>query len=402
MASQPTADQNTKPPLFEARVSLLFFAMFVPVGVHVPYFPLWLDLSGFDAAQIAVILAAPQFLRLVTTPYVTSLADRAPDRAYVMIAVIAATLALSAGYFLPPTYVTVLAVSVMLHVFWSPHSPLADSIALSGVRRFGSNYSRMRIWGSIAFLVGNLLGGLVLSRFGPGIIPTVMSLGLIGALVVACFLPRLGRPRRPSPLSAAGMQAAGPSLFNRHFLLLVSAAGIIHSTHSYLFSFGSIYWTSIGISDAAIGVLWASAVVAEVCMFLVFTRVLGHASTSTLLLMAGAAAILRWVLFPLVQPSGTGVSGFLATQALHAVSTALVLLGVQKIIAESVGEERTGAAQGIAFFANGLAFALVTLASGPIYAGLGVHGFFIMAGVAAFGIALVLLAGSAPQRPIGR
>ncbi len=44
-----------------------------------------------------------------------------------------------------------------------------------------------------------------------------------------------------------------------------------------------------------------------------------------------------------------------------------MLIGVQKLIGEDVPEERTGAAQGVAYLANGIAPAAVTLASGPLY-----------------------------------
>ena len=63
----------------------LFAALFVPLGVHLPYFPLWLEANGFDAEQIAIILAAPMFLRVVTTPFLTALADEAKDRANVLM-----------------------------------------------------------------------------------------------------------------------------------------------------------------------------------------------------------------------------------------------------------------------------------------------------------------------------
>lgn len=403
MALPPLSpDQQIKPRFFEGRMSLVYFAIFIPVGVHVPYFPLWLESVGFDAAQIGIILAAPQFVRLLTTHYITSFADRASDRAYIAVAVIAATLLIFAGYFLTPTYWGVLLVSVAIHIFWSPHTPLVDSIALSGVRRFGSNYPSMRIWGSIAFMAGSYACGVILSFTSPAAIPWIIFIGLCGGLAASFFLPRLGRPRQASGLSVSELQTAAPSLLTRNFVLLVAGAGIIHSSHSYLFSFGSIYWTSIGISDSIIGAFWAFAVFAEICMFLVFTRLFGHVRTSTILLIAGTAAITRWIFFPLIWASGVGIAGFFASQALHALSTALILLGVQKLIAESVGEERTGAAQGIAFVANAIAFALVTLASGPIYEGRGVDGFFVMAVVAVIGMLCVAIAGSAPQRAIGR
>jgi PPP family 3-phenylpropionic acid transporter len=90
-------------------------------------------------------------------------------------------------------------------------------------------------------------------------------------------------------------------------------------------------------------------------------------------------------------------------QSLHAVSTGFILLGVQKLIAETIAEERTGAAQGIAFFANGFSMAAATLLSGPLYEVFGVGGFFFMAGFALAGIGLVALAArSAPERRLRR
>ena len=113
--------------------------------------------------------------------------------------------------------------------------------------------------------------------------------------------------------------------------------------------------------------------------------------------------MVRWIAFPLIWPLGLGVPGFFAVQTLHALSTALILLGVQKLIADTVAEERTGAAQGLAFFANGFSMAAVTLASGPLYEASASNGFFVMVGVAALGLLLIALASrSAPERRLGR
>ena len=79
-------EQLVKPRHFELRIALIFAALFIPLGVHLPYFPLWLEANGFDAEQIAIILSAPMFLRVVTTPFITGMADRAKDRANVLIA----------------------------------------------------------------------------------------------------------------------------------------------------------------------------------------------------------------------------------------------------------------------------------------------------------------------------
>ena len=48
-------DQLVKPSRFELRISLIFAAVFIPLGVNVPYFPLWLEAKGFGPEEIAVI-----------------------------------------------------------------------------------------------------------------------------------------------------------------------------------------------------------------------------------------------------------------------------------------------------------------------------------------------------------
>ena len=394
-------EQLVKPRHFELRMSLIYATLFVPLGTHLPYFPLWLQAKGFHPEQIAIILAAPMFLRVVTTPLLTALADRAKDRADVYVTLVAASLALSAGYFLPATYAIVLAVSLALTVFWTPHSPIADSLALSGVRRFGSNYAGMRKWGSISYLCANFCGGLILSVTGPGAVPVIIFVALAATLVAGLFAPRLGRPRRASPLSATDIQQAAPRLFNAYFLYFSCGVGVITASHAFLYGFVSIYWKSIGISDSVMGMLWAWGVVCEVCMFLTFSRLFGRFSVVSVMVLAGAGAIVRWIAFPLIWQLGLGVAGFFGVQTLHAISVALVLIGLQKMIGETVAEERTGAAQGIAYFSNGFFMAVVTLVSGPLYDRFGVDGFFAMIPVALIGIGLIAMAArSAPQRPV--
>ena len=85
-------EQLVRPRHFEARIALIFASLFVSTGINLPYFPLWLEANGFDAERIAVILAAPMFLRVVTTPFLTAYADRASDRANVLLVLVAAAL----------------------------------------------------------------------------------------------------------------------------------------------------------------------------------------------------------------------------------------------------------------------------------------------------------------------
>lgn len=380
------------PRLFQTRLAVLFAAISVSSGVFLPYFPLWLESVGLPPAQIAIVLGAPMFLRVLTTPALSSWADRASDRATVLALAVPASLILSLGFFLPPSYLLILLLSLGLAVVWPVQTTLADSIALSGVRRFGADYSRMRVWGSISFLVANFAGGVVIAGSGAGSVPLMFSLSLFACFLAAFLTPRVGPPQ-----AQGAQEPAAPVTRQRRLVLFLTATGLFHASHGFLWAFASIYWKSLGIDDTTIGALWAFSVVAETALFFAFPRWLAHLSAVRLAWIAGAASVIRWLLFPLIWPLGAGVAGFFAVQALHAVSTGLLILAIQKMIAESVAEAQTGAAQGLHYFTSGIGMAAATVASGPLYAAFGANGFLAMAFVAVLGLACNLLAArSAP------
>ena len=62
----PSASGAPLPP----RVSLLFAAIFVVAGTNLPYLPVWLDWAGLGPREIAVITAAPLFVRVAVTPVI--------------------------------------------------------------------------------------------------------------------------------------------------------------------------------------------------------------------------------------------------------------------------------------------------------------------------------------------
>ena len=205
---------------------------------------------------------------------------------------------------------------------------------------------------------------MILSWTSPQAVPVIMTASLGVGLLTVLIAPRLGRPRRASPLSVEGLQDA-PKLLNRYFVLFVTGAGVINGSHGFMYGFASIYWKSIGLGDTLMGFLWAFAVVSEVCVFMAFTRVFGRFRATTLLMICGRRRDRALDRLSAGLAARAGRAGFFAVQALHGLSTGIMLIGVQKLIAETVDEERTGAAQGAAFFASGDLHGDRDLAVGP-------------------------------------
>ena len=379
-AAEPT------PEGFELRLSLLYATLFVPNAVHLAFFPLWLRDQGLSAVEISTLLAAPVLVRIFATPPVTFYADRSPERAHVMIAVSALALILSLFFAADLTFGGLLALVCLMSAAWSPQVPLADSMALSGVRRFGIEFASIRIWGSVAFLTINIGAGFAVERFSSAAVPPMIMAAFGSVLLAACFMPRLGRRRR---LSDAGPIPAGSKSLRRPAVLIfLFATGLIQASHGYLYSFGSIYWKESGISADLVGILWAAPVFAEIVLFNYYRRIFGKSRPEIVLLAAGGVAVLRWALFPIIGSSGMGFSGFFFLQLLHGFSFGATYLAQQNYLAHAVPEEQSGSAQGLAVFVHGIMMSGVMFASGPLYDLTKGAGFAVMAFIALAGIGL--------------
>src|SRR5438552_2434002 len=82
---------------FSGRLAIFYAALFIALGVQLPYLPVWLAAKGLDARAIGVVLALPMVVRVVAIPLATRLADRFDAlRALILIAATAAVAAYGA------------------------------------------------------------------------------------------------------------------------------------------------------------------------------------------------------------------------------------------------------------------------------------------------------------------
>ena len=352
---------------FAWRLGFLYAALFLVVGCYLPYLPVWLSWRRLDADQIAVLLAAPLFTRILFTPAISFAADRLGDRRKILIGLAWGSLISFLLLWAADGFLAILLATVLLAINWTTIMPLIETVAVSGIRFRALDYGRVRLWGSISFIVASLGAGLVIGRIGPGV---VMPL-----LVAATALMILGvhlLPRELTEAAGKGTPALrglklkdAVDLFRAPlFLLFLLAASLVQASHALYYSFGSLHWRTQGIPDGAIGALWSVGVVAEVALFAVSGRVIAYCGAARLLMLAGLAATLRWAFMAIDPP-------LLATallQTLHAMSFGAAHLAAIHFMTHAVPFDRAATAQGLyAAVVAGLVLGLVTIACGPLY-----------------------------------
>jgi len=378
-------------PSLAWRLGFLYAALFLVVGVYLPYLPVWLKWRELGADQIAILLATPPFARILFTPVISFAADRVGDRRTILIALAWGSLLSFALLWLSGGFWPMLLATLLLAANWTTLMPLTETVAVSGIRSEGLDYGRVRLWGSISFIVASLGSGVVIYRLGPqSVLPLLLAATALMVIAVH-FSPRRLEGKGPAAPTALRRLKLGDALALAAaplFLLFLLATSLIQASHALLYAFGSLHWQAQGLTGGTIGALWSIGVIAEVALFAVSGRLITACGTARLLMLAGLATTVRWGFMAMDPP--LWATGLL--QTLHAMSFGAAHLAAIHFLTHAVPEDRAATAQGLyAAVVAGLAIGSATLASGPLYSAFGGEAYGVMALLALAGAGAAFL-----------
>ena len=378
--------------LFATRLALFYAALFVGFGIHQPFFPVWLRAKGLTDGEVSLVLASALMVRLVATPLITTLADRAGVLSTAVVICAAATTVAYTGVGLASGVALILLAVLVAHFVWAPMMPLADAYGLAGVAKRSLDYGRIRVWGSVAFMGANIAGGVLLTMLAPTSIVWMLCLSFVPLLLASMGLVKDRREPSAGP--------KGPGYFNRRFVLVMIAAAILQSSHAVYYTFSSIHWKEhLGYSAATVGLLWAVAVAAEIIVFWVAGRFTRGWRPTSYLIIGAASSIVRWGVMAVDPP----LAILAPLQVLHGGGFGLVHLGTMAYLADRLPPHARASGQGTVSIAMGATMAGATLLSGYFYARVGAGAYFAMALLCLGGLALTLIARSLPvpvHRPV--
>jgi PPP family 3-phenylpropionic acid transporter len=364
---------------------MFYAASFLVVGIQLPFWPVWLAGRGLDVHQIALVFAAAIWAKVIATPLLGALADRLGRRRAVMIALALSACAAYAGLWSITGFEAILALNLVAGMAQSALMPLGDSITLAAVRDDGLDYGRVRVWGSVSFILAAIGSGAALANIPRGAQGDNQVLFLVLAasavLLVACVgIPRAAR----SALALRSRWAAlGRLAADRRFWLFVVSAAALQSSHQLYYGFGTLYWQGLGYSDTVIGILWAEGVVAEIVLFWYSAPFVARLGPLGLMALGGVAGIVRWSLMG-VMP---GLAAAAVLQLLHALTFGASHLGAMHFMAKSVPPGAAASAQSLyAALSAGLGSGLVMLVAGALYAAYGGQAYPFMALLSAAGL----------------
>ena len=273
------------------RLSGFYFFYFAFIGVFLPYFGLYLQTLSFSAWDISVLMSQMQLMRLFGPYLWGTLADRFVSRVPIIRLAGLIALMASASFFHIRSFEAILVAMAVLSFFWSATLPLVETLTFEHLRENPERYSRIRIWGSIGFIVAVMGAGALLDHVKLPSVLWLIVFALAGTLLYAIVIPEA----EPA-LHHADHPPVLEILRQRRVVALFSACFSMSAAHGALYVFYSIFLSDHGYSKSVVGGLWSLGVLAEIAVFFYMSRLLRVFSLRTILLLSFSAAVVRFMM----------------------------------------------------------------------------------------------------------
>jgi PPP family 3-phenylpropionic acid transporter len=361
------------------RLGAFFFAYFALAGLLAPYLPLWFSHRGLTGAEIGVLVAIGQGMRVVGPNLWGWLADHGAQRIRILRATSVALALSFAGFLVPGGFGWLAAVMFALNFFMTAQMPVAEALVATRLRgdpQVARRYGRLRVWGSIGFVVVVLAAGPLFDRVGIAWAPA-LGLVLTALLVAAAFHVREALP------SAGHVEhvSVRRRLREPRVRWFLASAALMVFAHGTYYSYFSLYLYQLGYSKAAIGVYWVAGVLLEIVFFYTQGRFFARFGIYPLLAASFVLAVLR---FALIGELAAWWWVLLVAQLLHAVTFAVHHSASVLLIQRWFGGRAAARGQALyislAYGVGGTSGALVAAA---LWTGLGPRAAFLGASLAA-------------------
>ena len=294
------------------RLSGFYFFYFALLGALVPYWGLFLRGRGFDAVAIGELMAILMATKVVAPNIWGWLGDHLGHRMRIVRLASLVSLLVFCGMFWAQSFWAIALVMALYSFFWNASLPQFEVVTFSYLRELAPRYARIRVWGSIGFIVTVIvLGWLVEWRGAEILLPSVLF------IFVAIWLSAL-LVRDPDPEPHPQHQQSLAQILKKPAIIgFFVSVFLMQASHGPYYAFYSIFMTDHGYTETLIGQLWALGVLAEVGLFVVMHHLLERFGARRVLVISMLAAALRWLL---IGGFADSLASLVIAQLLHAAT----------------------------------------------------------------------------------
>ncbi|MCK5663268.1 MAG: MFS transporter [Thiotrichaceae bacterium] len=273
------------------RLSSFYWFYFASLGAFIPYWGLYLSDSGYSAIEIGQLMAVIMGTKIIA-PYLWGwIADQRNNRLFIIRLGAVFSAIAYAGIFISNTFWWLFFVLLVFSFFWNAILPQFEALTFNHLEKNEHQYSWVRVWGSVGFIVAVMVMGVLLNSMSISKLPFVVLVLLTGiALATFVISDHTGVRHKEVHLPLLEI------LKNKQVVALLLACLFVQASHGPYYTFYTIYAESHGYSNSWIGILWAIGVLSEVIAFAMMPWLVKRFGLRTLLLASLFSGSLRWLL----------------------------------------------------------------------------------------------------------
>ena len=294
------------------RLSGFYLFYFASLGALLPFWGLYLKDRGFTPLEIGELMAVIMATKLVAPNIWGWIADHRGQRMPIVRLASLLSALTFVGVFFATGFWSLALVMMLFSFFWNASLPQFEAVTMSYLGERIQQYSRIRLWGSIGFILTVSGLGLLLDKAGIGLVPHVVLVLYVGIWLTSLIVPEQGAVM---PHQQQGSILA--VLRRQEIIAYLLVCFLMQASHSAYYAFYSIYMEQHGYSSSVIGQLWALGVIAEVLVFLVMHHLLLRWGARRVLIASLLIAVVRWIL---VGSAPENLTLVLLSQVMHAAT----------------------------------------------------------------------------------
>ncbi len=275
-------------------VIVAYILLFWGGGVWMPYFPLYLASLGYRGTEIGLLMGLQPALRWGSAIVWAYAADRWRVRHRMLLVAGCGGALCYVPLLFARRFEAMVAVTGLIALLHAPLIPMVDATVMDHLARLGRDYGRLRMWGSLSFVLGALVSAPLIRWFSPSVVPVLLLIAAWGLVPPLTTLPREQMGRREH--FRAPWALVSPPL-----AAFLATAFLIQLSCGAWGGFYAVHTAALGFSDMIPGLTWALAVTAEVAMLFWGRQIVTRFPPVNLILVALAVTVVRWSLTAVVR-----------------------------------------------------------------------------------------------------
>ncbi len=224
-------------------IRLFYAAYFAAMGLILPYFPVYLTDLGLNTFWVGIFVGALAATKVIAPPLAGLLLEYRNTNTRTFLLLTASLATLTAAALIPNMDMAwMLGVVIIFGFFWAAILPLTDGLSLVVSELSIMSYGRLRVWGSVGFVLASFTGGLWLVGNNINLFPWILTGLLMLTTLAAVGFPDL------SALSEKTKQTSSSQPNQKAFIWLLFIGFCMQASHGAYYGFFSLYMLDAGYS----------------------------------------------------------------------------------------------------------------------------------------------------------